>query len=382
MVDRRQLGSPNCRLGFLTINPRKLNMGNSNTHGNCSSLPVKHILAGILITLVCILTTVEARSKTDVIILKNGDRITGEIKKLERGRLSLKTDSMYTVSIAWKDIEQITSQYYFEVETTVGNKYFGSVATLADERKIQIAGAYTAPVKEHMEIVTITPVEETFFERWNGWVDVGFALTKANSFTQWTLGSEFTYRPEMYEVRARIDSLFNSQEAAENTSRHTAGLSYLRFRGRKWYVTGLGNFTHNREMNIKLRSVVGGGVGNLLRHTNNSQISLTGALSYNREVFLSDEPISNSAEGIIAVRTEFFRYRDPEMDFTTNFSLIPSVTQAGRVRMDLDTKLRYELFKDFYWSITFWDSYDSRPRDESITPRNDYGLTTALGWKF
>ena len=82
----------------------------------------KHILAGILITLACTLATVEARPKTDVIILKNGDRITGEIKKMERGRLSLSTDSMRTVSIEWEDVERITSQYYFEIETTVGNK--------------------------------------------------------------------------------------------------------------------------------------------------------------------------------------------------------------------------------------------------------------------
>jgi hypothetical protein len=357
-------------------------MGKGNTHSNYSCPAGKQILAGILITLACTLATLEARAKTDVIILKNGDHITGEIKKLERGRLSLKTDSMYTLSIAWKDIERITSQYYFEVETATGDKYFGSVTTLEDERKVQIANPFERPMMEHMEIVGITPVEDKFLERWNGWVDLGFALTKANDFTQWTLGSEFIYRPEMYEVRAKIDSLFSSQANGENTSRHTAGLSYLRFRGRKWYVTGLSNFTHNREIDIRLRSVVGGGPGRVLRHTNNSQISLTGALSYNREVFLSDEPIANSAEGIIALRTEFFRYRDPEFDFTTNFALIPSVTQAGRLRMDLDTKLRYEIFKDFYWSISFWDSYDNRPRGEETVPKNDYGLTTSVGWKF
>ena len=41
----------------------------------------------------------EAREKTDVVILKNGDRITGEIKKLDRGKLKLKTDDMSTVYI-------------------------------------------------------------------------------------------------------------------------------------------------------------------------------------------------------------------------------------------------------------------------------------------
>ena len=50
--------------------------------------------------------------------------------------------------------------------------------------------------------------------------------------------------------------------------------------------------------------------------------------------------------------------------------------------MDLDTKLQYEIFNDFFWSISFWDNYDSSPRDETIFEKNDYGLSTSVGWKF
>lgn len=40
-----------------------------------------------------------ANEKTDIVILKNGDRVTGEIKNLEAGLLELKTDTMGTVYI-------------------------------------------------------------------------------------------------------------------------------------------------------------------------------------------------------------------------------------------------------------------------------------------
>ena len=65
-------------------------------------------------------TSVIGRDKTDVIILKNGDHITGEIKSLARGKMSLSTDSMGTVSIEWEDVEQVTSHWFFEVETETG----------------------------------------------------------------------------------------------------------------------------------------------------------------------------------------------------------------------------------------------------------------------
>ena len=78
-------------------------------------------------------------------------------------------------------------------------------------------GPYYTPTMEQMEIVSITPVEDRFLDRWKGWVDLGFSLTKANDFTQWTLGSEFTYRPELYQFRAKVDSLYSSQTSSART---------------------------------------------------------------------------------------------------------------------------------------------------------------------
>ena len=39
--------------------------------------------------------------KTDVITLKNGDKITGELKELQTGLLELSTDNMSTIYIEW-----------------------------------------------------------------------------------------------------------------------------------------------------------------------------------------------------------------------------------------------------------------------------------------
>lgn len=37
--------------------------------------------------------------KTDVVVFNNGDRLTGEVKSLERGRLCFETDATDTISI-------------------------------------------------------------------------------------------------------------------------------------------------------------------------------------------------------------------------------------------------------------------------------------------
>ena len=61
--------------------------------------------------------------------------------------------------------------------------------------------------------------------------------------------------------------------------------------------------------------------------------------------------------------------------------MVPSLTQTGRVRIDFDCRVRREILKDFYFSISFFDNYDSDPGVVDAE-RNDYGLVSSFGWAF
>jgi hypothetical protein len=56
-----------------------------------------------------------AREKTDVVYFTNGDRILCEIKKLERGKLTVKTIRFGTIGIEWDNIAYIESAHSYEV---------------------------------------------------------------------------------------------------------------------------------------------------------------------------------------------------------------------------------------------------------------------------
>jgi hypothetical protein len=61
-----------------------------------------------------------AQARTDVVSLANGDRITGEVVRLERGRLELKTDDAGTLSLEWDKLVSVVSRRQVEVLTTAG----------------------------------------------------------------------------------------------------------------------------------------------------------------------------------------------------------------------------------------------------------------------
>ncbi len=64
-------------------------------------------------------------AKTDLVTLANGDRITGEVKAIEQGRLVFSTDDLGTVRIEWDKVAQLVSRRTHEVELVDGTRHFG-----------------------------------------------------------------------------------------------------------------------------------------------------------------------------------------------------------------------------------------------------------------
>ena len=169
------------------------------------------------------------RDKTDVVILKNGDHITGEIKSLSRGKMSLSTDSMGTVQIEWEDVERVTSQWVFEVETETGLRTFGSLSPATEPERIVIVGESFRNTLNQTSVVRLTQIEAGFWNRLEGYVDVGFNFARANRATQWTLGSEVRTRGETRQVKASLSSFFDDRKDVESTTRNVFTLDFTRF---------------------------------------------------------------------------------------------------------------------------------------------------------
>jgi len=174
-------------------------------------------------------TPVLGRDKTDVIILKNGDHITGEIKSLARGKMSLSTDSMGTVSIEWEDVARVTSQWVFEVETETGLRTFGSLSPATEPETIEIIGESSRNTFNQTSVVRLTQIEAGFLARLEGYVDVGFNFARANRATQWTLGSEVKSRNEIRQLKGTFSSFFDDRKEVDSTTRNVVTVDFTRF---------------------------------------------------------------------------------------------------------------------------------------------------------
>jgi hypothetical protein len=65
-----------------------------------------------------------AAQKTDVVTMPNGDKITGEVQSLSRGKLDYKTDDLGRLSIEWTKVARIVSRHLFDIEVSDGRSYW------------------------------------------------------------------------------------------------------------------------------------------------------------------------------------------------------------------------------------------------------------------
>jgi putative salt-induced outer membrane protein YdiY len=329
-----------------------------------------------------------AGPKTDVIHLRNGDRLTCEIKNLERGRLKVSTDSMSTVYIEWKDIATVSSAALYVVELQDGSRLEGTLAETEVEGELhltgkdRLTGADRDQTLEMANVVWLDPLklDEMIIKRWDGSVSAGFDATKANSDTSLSASFDARRRAEDFLLNFSGSVYSRSQDGSEDSLRADFASVYRRLLEDRWYWAALGSLERNDELNINLRTLVGTGYGRFLVQTGRTLWSFTGGLAVVNEQLAGDEEAETSVEGFFNTDYEFFTYDTPKTTLTTSLTLYPSLTQSGRVRGQLDFGLRRELVTDLFIELSVYDSYDSKPPDDGET--NDYGIVTSLGYTF
>jgi putative salt-induced outer membrane protein YdiY len=324
--------------------------------------------------------------KTDIVHLKNGDRVTCEIKNLERGRLKVSTDSMSTVYIEWKDILRISSKELYVVEMQDGSRLQGTLsATDANNQLLLHDGAPETgddKLVSMAEVVWLDPLklDKKIIKRWDGSVSAGFDTTKANSDTSLSASFDARRRAEDFLLNFAGSVYSRSQDGTEDSLRADFSSVYRGLLEDRWYWAALGTLERNDELGIDLRTLGGGGYGRFLVQTGRTLWSLTGGLAVVNEQRTGNEDAETSVEAFLNTDYEFFTYDTPKTTLTTSLTIFPSLTESGRVRGNLDFALRRELIEDLFVEISIYDSYDSKPPEDG--EKNDYGIVTSLGYTF
>jgi hypothetical protein len=330
--------------------------------------------------IVVVLDTQVNAQKTDIVTLGNGDRITGEVSTLNRGQLEYKTDDQGTLYIEWDKVATVTSTGQFEVGTSDGQRFVGSLGS--EPGRVLLVVAATGTDRLLMTDVTIiTKIGRSFLTKLDGSIDIGFSYTKSSAIAQLNVNSSTVYRSPSFEARlSGSGTATQTSDEEGRDDRGTVQMSYLRYRGKRWFVGGGAGFETNESLGIKLRSQVSGAVGQRLVNTNRAQLSIAGGLSVNDEHGVDTEPTQN-VEAVATFRTSYYAYDYPKTNIDVGFQYFPSVSDFGRQRIQFDSSLRRELWKDVFLAVNVFDTFDSQP-PSTDADKNDVGVVLSFGWSY
>ena len=228
----------------------------------------------------------------DVIWLRNGDRLSGEVLSKTGNKMVLRTPYAGKVEINWQEVVRFSTEKPFAFVLRDQNRLIGKAVAL-EKGGVRIdAGAVlkTAPLAPE-DIASIHPPEyrETA-TKVSGRANAGFIGKKGNTETgALHLDGEVVVRTE--ENRYTAGTVYNWEEDVETETESNLAVysKYDHFLDRNWYLSTNVFFLRDRFKDLRLRSKFGAGVGYQVWESEDRNLSLEGGMSYVSEDFFASQ---------------------------------------------------------------------------------------------
>ena len=329
-----------------------------------------------------------AREKSDVIIMKNGDRVTCEIKGLDGDTLLIRVDYILsTLSVNWSKVDHVESKQLFIVKTKDGIVYSGTLSTPETSAgrpiRIQVLQPFDNKVElDKSQIIKIDETSSNFWQRFSGNTGLGITYNKGNQTTQYNLTSALNYTRERWSTGASYNSTLSSSKRDSASTRNQVSLNAQRLlRWNNWYYAGIADFLQSSVQGIQLQTTIGGGIGRYLVNNNHASISLVGGGAWQRVNYQQTIlPSTTQDVGAALIGSEVKLYNFNKTTLSSSAQLLPFLSQPGRVQFNLNTAYYVKLWGNFTWNLSLYGNWDNRPPPGFSG--SDYGASSGINWKF
>ena len=315
----------------------------------------------------------------DTVYFRNGDRLIGEVKGLNKALLNFKTDAAGTINIEWADISGVVTRTRFQIKTRSGRYYFGRLDRGITSGRLSVVDDSSRKEIEPDNIVEVYPIKETFWKRLEGRVYLGLSYTKANRIGQLNFGGLVNYYRYLDRTRLTVNSIITKTSGTQTSEKIDAELLQILDLSDSWFTAGNAVFSKNTELGLLSRYSISAGLGRFLIQSQSEHFFVWAGLS------MSYERSENAGGGFgleAPVNMEFsvFKYDHPKLNLLLLPHYYQGITTLQRFRTDIDLQFTWEIAYDFFWKLTLYHNYDHRPPDGS-GPRSDFGTTLGLEYK-
>lgn len=347
----------------------------------------RRLLRFSLIALLAVLGSQATSAKVlrgDVVTMKNGDRFTGEVKRLQSGVLYIETDyASDNLAVEWDQVQNVKSTATYLITLSNGKHVTGQLERLPGTAEIPdnvtiLNGDKSINIAPP-EVVQIESRKSSWWRQLKGGLDAGTSFTSGNGQISANTDINATYTTEKWSASADLGTSFSDQNGGTKTNRNDFSFSAEKFLGRNAYIGGLVDLLHSSQQDLDLRTTIGGGYGRFLKRTGTTDFRWIAGTVYTQENFSTvGQPSDSNAEGLLGMGYDSYRFKVGEIH--SQLLVFPGITDYGRIRVTTTNALVIKLTNNFHFTLSFWDNYDSRP--PSTAKNNELGLSSAIGYSF
>jgi putative salt-induced outer membrane protein YdiY len=352
-------------------------------------------------------------AEADVVVLANGDRITGTFQSVRGTMLTMQAGPLGNLSIPVSQISSIALGEPVTVVVHGGAIVHGDIA-LEPSHVWDVTGddgvAHTIAVSTVDVILPAARFQAMVdhvaepWQDWTGTANLGYSIQRGNQETN-TFSSSVDSRRERppapvfaphWRTNVHLTMLLsNAIEAGTSIGSNTVSSSVRQdlFFAPGAFVFGIVQFDHVGTEGLSLRQTYGGGSGFDLPLTPRGTFSVFGGLTFVRESFSESaaQTAVDQANGTSRADTgqpsaqlligEKLRYQlTPRVRLDHTANAYPNVTIVGQYHLDTRSAVDVKLTNRFSLNTSLIDLYLSNPAPGGR--RNNFALTTGIATTF
>ena len=312
----------------------------------------------------------------DVLVLKNGDRITGDIKRIWDDEVSIEPEYSDEFDVDLAVVERIESERQLEIELKDGRELVGLLSGLdADGNQTISTESETVavPLAEFYELVE---PEEDF--EWESNVDLSAALNEGNT--------------ESFNTRLRADSTVRFSD-----HRHIGEITFYReeligvqtqeqdlfqydynwmFRD-PWFFSTKLSYERNPIIELEKRVILSLGVGRDIWDSPRRRLSVQLGVGAQSEELGIESEHNEVLTWSLRYEQDFFK---GDLELYHNHSITENLSGRDNTSFKSTTGLRYEITDLLYGNLSVDYDYESDPVEPAVS--EDLALLVGLGMEF
>ncbi len=322
-------------------------------------------------------------ANADVLVLKNGDQITGDIKRIWDSEISIEPEYSDEFKVDVLAVVHMESNRDFEIELDDGTKLVARLAGSDSDGNqiVKIADrSISVPLARLLEL---DEPEEDF--DWESNVEFSAAFNSGNTDTSNTkLRADTTVKLLDHRHIGEI-TLFREKLADETTKdQELFRYNYNWLFRDPWYFSTQLSFERDPIINLKNRVIVSAGLGRDIWNTPRRALSAQLGAGAQSEEIGEELELTGNVVTESSVLTWSLRYRQDffsdDMELYHNHAITYNVSGRTNTSYKTTTGLSYEITDLLYANLSVDIDYETNPAGGA--ENEDVALLVGLGAEF